>query len=156
MAHTCHALGCSVDVPEHIFACKQHWYMVPKPLRDAIWRTYRRGQEVTKNPSKAYVAAATAAIAAVALKEQEGKAREEWLPFLDSRPEVARPTPTPLPWLDTASEAALRARWPHRPPDEPCTCRPGTARWAKHHGAPGGTLPEAFHDAMEHFAEEDV
>jgi len=69
MAHVCHALGCTVEVPEHIFMHREHWFMVPKPLRDAIWRTYRRGQEVTKDPSDEYITAAKAAIAAVARKE---------------------------------------------------------------------------------------
>jgi len=49
--------------------CKPHWYMVPKPLRKEVWRTYRKGQEVTKDPSREYLAAAKAAIAAVAEKE---------------------------------------------------------------------------------------
>ena len=89
MSHTCHALGCTVEVPERIFMHREHWFMVPKPLRDAIWRHYRPGQEVTKDPSKAYVAAGTAAIAAVALKERKGKTSEEWKVFLESLPDDA-------------------------------------------------------------------
>ena len=69
-SHTCHALGCITEVPEAMWGCSKHWYMVPKPLRDAIWRTYRKNQEVTKNPSAEYIAAAKAAIAAVAAKER--------------------------------------------------------------------------------------
>ena len=26
-----------------LLMCRRHWYMVPKPLRDAIWQTYRDG-----------------------------------------------------------------------------------------------------------------
>lgn len=32
--------------------------MLPKRLRDLIWRTYRQGQEITKNPSREYTSAA--------------------------------------------------------------------------------------------------
>jgi hypothetical protein len=61
MSHTCHAPGCDVPVPPKLFACKAHWFSLPKHLRDAIWRHYRPGQERDKNPSAAYVAAARAA-----------------------------------------------------------------------------------------------
>lgn len=43
--------------------------MVPKPLRDAIWRTYRDGQCDTFDPSAEYCQAARAAVIAVAGKE---------------------------------------------------------------------------------------
>lgn len=36
--------------------------MLPAPVRAAIWRAYRPGQEITKDPSPAYLAAARAAI----------------------------------------------------------------------------------------------
>ena len=29
--------------------------MLPKWLRDEVWRTYRPGQEITKDPSREYV-----------------------------------------------------------------------------------------------------
>ncbi len=32
--------------------------MLPKNLRDLIWRTYRPGQEITKTPSPDYIHAA--------------------------------------------------------------------------------------------------
>ncbi|MGD9886185.1 MAG: hypothetical protein AB7U95_39450 [Reyranella sp.] len=43
--------------------------MVPAALKREVWRTYRPGQEVTKDPSDQYLAAARAAIEAVAEKE---------------------------------------------------------------------------------------
>ena len=73
MAHTCHALGCMVEVPERTFMHREHLFMVPKTLRDAIWRHYRPGQEVTKDPSKAYIEAAKAGKAAVAQAERTRK-----------------------------------------------------------------------------------
>jgi hypothetical protein len=60
-AHLCHAPGCGTPVPPQMFACRPHWFMLPKRLRDAIWATYRRGQEITKDPSPAYLEAARAA-----------------------------------------------------------------------------------------------
>lgn len=32
--------------------------MLPKILRDKIWNTYRRGQEIDKRPSEEYLSAA--------------------------------------------------------------------------------------------------
>lgn len=58
--HTCHWPGCDKEVPPAMWGCKGHWFALPKRLRDEIWRTYRRGQEVSKTPSAEYVAAAVA------------------------------------------------------------------------------------------------
>jgi hypothetical protein len=49
--------------------CLRHWRLVPGPLQKAVWRTYRRGQEVDKNPSTEYLDAARNAINAVAAAE---------------------------------------------------------------------------------------
>lgn len=62
MAHTCHARGCSVVVPPRLFMCREHWFALPKPLRDAIWREYVPGQEVGKTPSTGYLEVADEAI----------------------------------------------------------------------------------------------
>ncbi len=67
--HTCHALYCSVAVPENLFMCKKHWFMINKSLRDRLWCEYRTGQEVTKTPSAAYMVVAKKAIREVAYKE---------------------------------------------------------------------------------------
>jgi hypothetical protein len=68
--HVCHARKCMVPVPPKMLMCKRHWYMVPKELRDRVWATYRRGQEIDKDPSMEYLDAAMAAVRSVA--EQEG------------------------------------------------------------------------------------
>ena len=52
--------------------CRSHWYMVPKDLRDAVWATYRPGQEIDKQPSLEYLDVAMQAIEAVAAKESKG------------------------------------------------------------------------------------
>jgi hypothetical protein len=41
-----------------MWGCKAHWFKLPAVLRSKIWRTYRPGQEVTKTPSKDYIAVA--------------------------------------------------------------------------------------------------
>lgn len=40
-SHECPKNGCDRRVPFHMLACRAHWYQVPKPIRDAVWRTYR-------------------------------------------------------------------------------------------------------------------
>jgi hypothetical protein len=42
--------------------CPQHWHQVPKPIRAAVWRAWRRGAGAG---TPAHRAAMTAAIAAV-------------------------------------------------------------------------------------------
>jgi hypothetical protein len=69
VSHTCHAAGCNVAVPAKMFMCKTHWYKLRKPMRDAIWREYRPGQEKDKNPSPRYMAVQRRAVAELAEKE---------------------------------------------------------------------------------------
>ena len=69
MAHTCHATGCKTVIPPEMWGCKKHWFMVPKSIRDRIWKTYRVGQCDDMNPSKSYCLAAKDAVIAVANKE---------------------------------------------------------------------------------------
>lgn len=68
-AHHCHWPGCSEQVPPAMWGCRPHWYAIPKRLRDAIWRTYRPGQEVHGTPSESYVAAARAVQDWIATRE---------------------------------------------------------------------------------------
>jgi hypothetical protein len=51
--HICHASGCPTPVPPKMFACRKHWFMLPKMYRDAIWNAYRPGQEVRKDAVEA-------------------------------------------------------------------------------------------------------
>ena len=57
-AHTCHWVGCTRQVPPALWGCKDHWFKLPKSLRDRIWATYKPGQEVTMTPSAEYLKAA--------------------------------------------------------------------------------------------------
>jgi hypothetical protein len=43
MDHKCPAPGCERGVDGDMLACSTDWYRVPKPLRDAVWRAWRRG-----------------------------------------------------------------------------------------------------------------
>jgi len=56
--HTCHWPGCNKEVPPAMWGCKAHWFKLPAILRRKIWQTYRPGQEITKTPSREYLAAA--------------------------------------------------------------------------------------------------
>lgn len=56
--HHCHWPNCYVEVPPQMWGCKRHWFMLPQPIRNAIWKNYRPGQEITKAPSLAYIVAA--------------------------------------------------------------------------------------------------
>lgn len=71
VAHLCHARGCSTAVDPRLLMCAPHWRLVPRALQLAVWRSYRRGQELRKDPSREYVEAARAAIEAVAQREQQ-------------------------------------------------------------------------------------
>lgn len=50
--------------------CLKHWRMVPRDQQKAIWAAYRNGQERRKDPSRAYLDAAKAAIKWVADSER--------------------------------------------------------------------------------------
>jgi hypothetical protein len=69
--HLCHARNCGAPVRPELFMCRTHWMMVPADLRRLIWRHYRRGQEVDKNPSMEYLEVAKKAQDAVQRREFE-------------------------------------------------------------------------------------
>lgn len=71
MTHLCYAIGCDVEVAPRLFACRRHWYMLPKAKRDAIWAAYQPDQEVSKQPSALYVRIAGDAVQWLA--EREGR-----------------------------------------------------------------------------------
>jgi len=69
MSHICHALNCDKQVPPKLFMCRKHWYMVPRILRAEVWRHYRPGQEIDKQPTEKYLKVTAEAITAVAKGE---------------------------------------------------------------------------------------
>lgn len=69
MEHRCHAVECDVLVPPKMHMCLAHWRMVPKAVQDLIWKHYRVGQEIDKQPTLEYIATAFVSASCVALKE---------------------------------------------------------------------------------------
>lgn len=59
--HGCPIKGCPADIPSRLLMCRDHWYLVPRELRDEVWRTHREHGVL----SAEYSAARDAAIAAV-------------------------------------------------------------------------------------------
>ncbi len=51
-----------------MFACRSHWFALPKKIRDAVWREYRPGQEDDKTPSFRYMAVQRLAVAHTAFR----------------------------------------------------------------------------------------
>jgi hypothetical protein len=71
-AHYCHEHKCRTPVTPRLFACRRHWLMLPLNLRHGILNNYRKGQEIDKKPSLAYIKAAHAAMLFLAKKEHPG------------------------------------------------------------------------------------
>lgn len=71
MSHTCHAHGCSKPVPPRMLFCKAHWFALPKDVQQAIWREYRPGQEIDKEPSFRYLAVQRLAVLHTAFKPND-------------------------------------------------------------------------------------
>jgi hypothetical protein len=38
--------GCLCQIPLPLFACKDHWLMLPKPIQRLVWDAYEVGQEL--------------------------------------------------------------------------------------------------------------
>lgn len=53
--HNCHAHNCKTEVPPKMFMCLKHWRMIPKELQALVWKHYRTGQEIDKNPTSQYL-----------------------------------------------------------------------------------------------------
>lgn len=91
-AHTCHAMGCRIPVPPRYLMCPRHWGMVPRGLQRGVWAHYRKGQEIDKQPTLAWMQAARAAIVAVARKEGRRVAEEFEAEFQQLAPsDIGRP-----------------------------------------------------------------
>lgn len=69
VTHTCHAKGCETPVPPKLLMCAKHWRMVPREIQLRIWKHYRPGQEIDKNPTETYLSVMREAIDAVASQE---------------------------------------------------------------------------------------
>jgi hypothetical protein len=53
--HACPWPDCGRTVPNELWGCRPHWYALPKPIRQRIWSSYRRGQENDGKISRQYL-----------------------------------------------------------------------------------------------------
>jgi hypothetical protein len=73
--HPCACLNCQSAIPNFMLLCQAHWSMVPSRLRIDVKNAYREGREQRRHPTRQYLSAAAAAIAAVNGKLQAASAR---------------------------------------------------------------------------------
>lgn len=64
--HTCHWPNCPRQVKPAMWGCREHWFTLPRAIRDRIWLAYQPGQEDRGDPSTEYVEAVRAAMKWVA------------------------------------------------------------------------------------------
>jgi hypothetical protein len=57
----CAAEGCLARCPRHFLMCRDHWYRVPRAIRQQVWRAYKAEGVF----SEAYTEAVDAAIASL-------------------------------------------------------------------------------------------
>ena len=62
LTHECPAPLCTEQVDPDMLMCPRHWYQVPKPVRAAVWRAWRRGAGAGTPAHRAAMAAAIAAV----------------------------------------------------------------------------------------------
>ncbi len=43
VGHACPAMKCENSVAPDQLMCSRHWYMVPRPVRSAVWRAWSDG-----------------------------------------------------------------------------------------------------------------
>ena len=53
--------GCGKNIPQSIWGCKRHWFMLPKDIRDWVLSTYEKGINMHLTPTRAYLDATKAA-----------------------------------------------------------------------------------------------
>lgn len=73
MSHTCHAADCDRVIPPRLLMCMRHWRAVPAGVQRLIWVTYAPGQEERKDPTIAYLAVQSLAVAIVAKSEKRAE-----------------------------------------------------------------------------------
>jgi len=56
--HMCNMPGCEVLVKQRFWGCPIHWRVIPKELRDALWKSYVVGQGLDVDYTAEYKRAA--------------------------------------------------------------------------------------------------
>lgn len=69
--HECPVDGCEIQVEHEHLMCRKHWFMVPKPLRDQVWRAWQGWQDGKVSGSE-YIEARDQAIAAADEAAKQG------------------------------------------------------------------------------------
>jgi hypothetical protein len=59
MTHNCPGPECTKQIPYDQLACSRHWYQVPRPIRNAVYRAWANGDGVG---TQAHLSAMQAAI----------------------------------------------------------------------------------------------
>ena len=62
MSHECPAKGCTQAVSPSMLMCRPHWYMVPRPLRNAVYSAWADGRGAGTPAHRAAILAAIAAV----------------------------------------------------------------------------------------------
>jgi hypothetical protein len=62
MTHECPGPACAAEVDSSMLMCPGGWYQVPKPVRAAVGRAWRRGAGAGTPAHRAAMTAATAAV----------------------------------------------------------------------------------------------
>jgi hypothetical protein len=62
VSHECPVKGCPQRVSPSMLMCRQHWYMVPKPLREAVYAAWQDGAGAGSPAHRAAMKAATDAV----------------------------------------------------------------------------------------------
>lgn len=57
--HKCPVAVCPVPVDDDMLMCRTHWYMVPAPLRTAVWTAWQDGAGAGSTAHTAAIRAAT-------------------------------------------------------------------------------------------------
>lgn len=63
--------------------CSSHWAKLRQPIKDAIWREYRPGQEQDKKPSARYMSVQRLAVASLIFKPNDELAVATAAPYIE-------------------------------------------------------------------------
>jgi hypothetical protein len=69
VSHLCHAYACTKEIPPKILMCLKHWRLVDQKIQAMVWKTYVPGQEIRKDPTRAYLLAQRSAVWCVFVEE---------------------------------------------------------------------------------------
>jgi hypothetical protein len=69
----CPVRGCRAQLDPSRLMCRDHWYLVPKPLRDQVWATWRSGEGVFSPEHREAVRMAIASCQAASFPAADGE-----------------------------------------------------------------------------------